>query len=74
VSFSETIPTGGLPIQYYYIYRGTSPTGLAKLTNRSASPFVDTTVAANTTYYYAIEAVDIGGAISPMSATVVTPN
>jgi fibronectin type 3 domain-containing protein len=74
VSFSETIPPAGLPIQYFYIYRGTSPTGLAKLTNRSASPFVDTTVAANTTYYYAIEAVDTGGAISPMSTTVVTPN
>jgi fibronectin type 3 domain-containing protein len=76
VTWSESIPTNGLPIKYYYIFRGTSPTGLANLATRTASPFIDTGVSANTTYYYAIEAVDTGGDVSPLSATaqVTTPN
>jgi fibronectin type 3 domain-containing protein len=76
VTWSESIPTNGLPIQYYNIFRGTSPTGLTKLTSRSTPPFVDTGASPNTTYYYAIEAVDTGGDVSPMSATaqVTTPN
>ena len=35
-----------------------------------ASPYNDTTVVANTTYYYAVEATDTGQDTSPMSAPV----
>jgi len=75
VTWSETIPTNGLPIQTYAIYRGISPNNMPKLTNRSASPFVDVNVVAGTTYYYAIQAVDTGNDDSPLSATatVTTP-
>ena len=69
VSWSETIPPNGLAIPYYYIFRGTSPTALTKLATRSTTQFIDTTTTANTTYYYAIEAADTGGDVSPMSAT-----
>ena len=76
VTWSENIPTNGLPIKYYYIFRGTSPTGLTKLATRTASPFVDTGDSPNTTYYYAIEAIDTSYDVSPMSATAqaTTPN
>jgi fibronectin type 3 domain-containing protein len=76
VTWSENIPTNGLPIKYYYIFRGTSPTGLTKLATRTASPFVDTGDSPNTTYYYAIEAIDTSYGVSPMSATAqaTTPN
>ena len=69
VTWSENILPNGLAIQSYNIFRGTSPTGLTELPNRSASPFIDTSVSPNTTYYYAIEAVDTGQDVSPMSAT-----
>lgn len=75
VTWSETIPPNGLPITTYVIERGTSPGSLAKVANRAASPYVDTTVVAGGTYYYAIEAVDSGNDDSPLSATatVTTP-
>jgi fibronectin type 3 domain-containing protein len=70
VTWSENIPPNGLPIQYYTIFRGTSPTGLAQVATRAASTFIDTGAAPYTTYYYAIEAVDTGQDVSPLSATV----
>jgi fibronectin type 3 domain-containing protein len=76
LTWSETTPPNGLPIQNYNIYRGTSPTGLTKLTARTVLQFIDTGVSANTTYYYAVVAVDTGSDASPMSATAqaATPN
>jgi fibronectin type 3 domain-containing protein len=77
VTWSETIPTGGLPISTYKIFRASSPAGLPNATPvvTKASPYNDTTVVANTTYYYAVEATDTGQDISPMSAPakVTTP-
>jgi fibronectin type 3 domain-containing protein len=75
VTWTENIPTGGLPIKYYYIFRGTSPTGLANVGTRTTPEFIDTTVSPDTTYYYAIEAIDTSLNVSPMSATehVTTP-
>jgi fibronectin type 3 domain-containing protein len=69
VTWSETIPPGGLPIQYYNILRGTSPTGLTQVASRTASPFIDTTASPGVTYYYAMDAVETGHDVSPMSAT-----
>jgi len=76
ITWSETIPPNGLPIMFYNVYRGTSPTGLTKLTARTGLQYIDTAVSADTTYYYAIVAVDSGNDNSPMSATaqVSTPN
>jgi len=75
VTWSEGIPTNGLPVQNYYIYRGASPTGIVQVASRTAPPFIDTGVSGATTYYYAIEAVDTGQDVSPMSAAaqVTTP-
>jgi fibronectin type 3 domain-containing protein len=68
VTWSEVIPPTGLPIKYYYVFRGPSSTDLVQVSTRTASPFVDNTVSPNTTYYYAIEAVDTSQDVSPMSA------
>ncbi len=75
LTWTETLPTNGLPIQNYTIFRGTSPTGLAQVAIRTASPYTDTTVSGSTTYYYAIEASDTGRDVSPISTTasVTTP-
>ncbi len=72
VTWSENIPPNGLPIQNYAIFRGTSPTGMAQVASRGASPFIDTGASPYTTYYYAVEAVDTGQDVSPLSATVQT--
>ena len=75
VTWTENVPPDGLPIQYYNIFRGTAPTGLAQVAARAASPFYDIVVSPGTTYYYEIEAVDTVQDVSPMSPTaqVTTP-
>jgi len=75
LTWSENIPTNGLPIAFYNIFRGTSPTGLTQLTSRNTSPFADTAFSPGVTYYYAVQAVDTGHDVSSMSATaqVATP-
>jgi fibronectin type 3 domain-containing protein len=76
LTWSENIPPAALPIQAYNVFRGTSPAGLTKLNVRVGLEFIDTGVSPSTTYYYAVEAVDTGNDVSPMSATVqvTTPN
>jgi titin len=75
INFTETVPPGGLPVTSFKIYRGTSPTSLALLTTRSASPFYDTAVSPNTIYFYALTATDSGGDVSAESTitSVTTP-
>jgi fibronectin type 3 domain-containing protein len=78
ITWSETIPANGLAIKYYYIYKGTSPTSLTKLTTRGPSPlsYVDTAVSPGNTYYYALYALDTDLDESPVSAPpapVTTP-
>ena len=75
LTWSENIPLNGLPIKYYYVFRGTSPTSLAKVSTRTTAEYVDTTVSAGGTYYYGIEAADTDLDVSPMSGTaeVTTP-
>ena len=80
VTWSETIPTGGLPISSYSVYRAASPNGpwTDKVGGAKATPplqYIDTTVVANTIYYYAVQATDTSQDLSPMSAPgkVTTP-
>ena len=75
VTWSENVPTGGLPIKYYYIFRGTSPTTMTNVATRTTAEYIDTTVTAGTTYYYAVEALDTDLDVSPQSSppASVTP-
>ncbi|MGA2737057.1 MAG: hypothetical protein ABSG65_06350 [Bryobacteraceae bacterium] len=75
VTWSENIPPNGMPIGSYTVFRGTTPTGLTKLSQTTSLKSVDTTVSPNTTYYYAVEATDTGQDVSPQSAPalVTTP-
>lgn len=68
--------TGGMPIAGYYVYRGSSASNLVQVATRGAPSYSDTTVSAKTKYYYAVQAIDTGGDLSAMSATVAvtTPN
>jgi fibronectin type 3 domain-containing protein len=67
---------GGLPIQNYHIYRGTSSSTLSQVAVGLQTSYSDSSVTAGTTYYYAVEATDTGSDVSPMSAIlpVAVPN
>ena len=61
-----------MPLASYSIYRGTSPTNLAPLNSIPASKtgYSDTGLTGDTTYYYAVQAVDTGSNTSPLSTVV----
>jgi fibronectin type 3 domain-containing protein len=63
-------PSGGLPIQNYLLYRGTVSSNLTKLAIVAQASYADTSVNFGQTYYYAVQAADTKGDLSPMSATV----
>lgn len=69
LSWSASV-SGGLPIQYYYVYRGTTSSNLGQLATTAKTSYIDTKVTAGTTYYYAVQAADTGKDLSPMSAIV----
>jgi len=75
VTWTETIVTGGLPIQSYQIYRGSLPGNMSLVATRATATYTDTTVAPLATYCYAIQATDTSNEASPMSANaeVVVP-
>jgi titin len=77
VTWSETVPPGGLAISNYKIYRNTAPpvTIANYVATRTTASYIDTTVSPSTTYYYAVSAVDTGQDASPLSnpAQVTTP-
>jgi fibronectin type 3 domain-containing protein len=77
VTWSETVPPGGLPVGSYKIYRSTTPsvTLADYAATRTTASYIDTTVTGATTYYYAVSAIDTGHDTSPLSAygQVTTP-
>jgi fibronectin type 3 domain-containing protein len=70
VGLTWSASTGGMPIASYHVYRGSSASNLAQISATTATSFTDTTVSPATTYYYAVQATDTGGDLSPMSSTV----
>ena len=67
--------SGGLPVNYYQVFRGTAANSLSPFATVMANSYTDTNAVPGTTYYYAVEAQDSGGDVSPMSSTgtVVAP-
>ena len=62
--------SGGLPINYYHVFRGTTPANLTQVAISPQTSYWDVTVTAGATYYYGVESADSGGDLSPMSALV----
>jgi fibronectin type 3 domain-containing protein len=62
--------SGGLPIQSYLVFRGTTSPALSQVATVAQPAYTDASGSSATTYSYAVQAVDTGGNISPMSATV----
>jgi titin len=62
--------SGGLPVQNYHVYRGTTASNLSQLAIVSQTSYTDSTVTAAAKYYYAVAAADTAADLSPMSAIV----
>jgi chitodextrinase len=67
---SWTPGPSGMPISSYHIYQGSTPTGLEQVAVRTTTSYTAVYLTPSTKYYYAVEEVDTGGNVSPMSATV----
>jgi fibronectin type 3 domain-containing protein len=70
VTLSWTPAPSGMPILSYHIYRGTAPTSLALVAAQTTTSYTNASLTPNKLYYYAVQALDTGGNLSPMSATV----
>lgn len=70
-----TAASGGLPIQKYLVYSGSTPTGLNQIATSWQTSYTDKSPSPGSTYYYAVAAVDTGGDVSAMSPVVeaITP-
>ena len=62
--------SGGLPINYYHVFRGTTPANLTQLVISPQLSYWDVTVTAGATYYYGVESADSAGDLSPMSTLI----
>jgi fibronectin type 3 domain-containing protein len=72
VAVTWTAAQSGMPLASYIVFRGATASSLTSLKTVSSSQLYadDTTVSAGDTYYYAVQAKDTGGNLSPLSATV----
>ncbi len=61
---------GGLPIRNYTLFRGTSPGNLAQIALLTKTSYIDSALAPGTAYFYALQAADTGGDLSPLSSIV----
>lgn len=70
IGLTWSAASGGLPIQNYRVWRGSTPNDLTQVAIVLQTSYTDYTAIAATTYYYALVAADSGGDVSPMSAAV----
>ncbi len=78
IGLTWSASTGGLPIQYYQVFRGSSASNMSQIANIYQTAYTDASGSPSTTYYYAVQATDTAGDVSPMStaasaATLATP-
>lgn len=66
----SAVAGGSLPVVYYQVFRGISPSNLSQVTTVAQTAYTDSCLSPNTAYYYAVAAIDAGGDVSPISAIV----
>jgi fibronectin type 3 domain-containing protein len=69
ISLTWTSGPSGMPVASYRVFQGTSPSSLSQVATVKNPIYGIATLSPGTTYYYAVQEVDTGGNISPMSAT-----
>jgi len=78
IKVTWTAAQSGMPLAYYRVSRGSSPSNLTSLIilSPTTTSFTNYPVTSGATYYYGIQSANTGGNVSPMSAVVkvTTPN
>ena len=76
VTWQEDIVFSSLAIRVFKLYRGSNPSNLDEIAAVKGILYVDRGVSPGATYYYAVQAIDVDGDASSVSATapVTTPN
>jgi fibronectin type 3 domain-containing protein len=74
ISLAWTAATGKVAISTYNIFRGTSPGNLAQVATlySTSTSYINYPLNPGTTYYFAVQAVDTDGNVSPMSAIIAS--
>jgi fibronectin type 3 domain-containing protein len=62
--------SGGLPIAYYHVYGGVTPSGLSQIAVVTGTAYTNASLTAGTTYYYAVLATDSAADSSALSGVV----
>jgi fibronectin type 3 domain-containing protein len=70
ISLTWTAGPSGLAIGSYRVFQGSSASTLSQVATLKTTTYTNSSLTPGTTYYYAVEEVDTGGDVSPMSATV----
>jgi fibronectin type 3 domain-containing protein len=70
LTWTDTVPPGGLPIANYQVYCGLASDSLSKVATTLNDPFTYAGLTAGTKYHCAVVAADTGGDLSAMSAPV----
>jgi fibronectin type 3 domain-containing protein len=58
IALAWSASTGNLPISYYYVLRGASPSSLSQIGTTTKVTYNDNTVTSGVTYYYSIQSGD----------------
>jgi len=61
---------GSLPVQFYQVFRGSSPSTLSQVGSIAQTSYTDSCLNPATTYYYGVVAADAEGDLSAMSSVV----
>jgi hypothetical protein len=70
ISVTWTPSIGGLPIAYYFVFRGSSSTNMSQIATSMNLLYNDRNLPPATTYYYGIQADDTGQDLSAISKAV----
>ena len=70
VVLTWTAAKTGMPVAAYYVFRGSSPANLIQLAGVAGTSYTGRGLTPGTTYFYAVQTIDTGGNLSPLSGTV----
>jgi chitodextrinase len=62
--------SSSLPVKSYKVFRGSAPSDLSQVATTVNTSYTDSSLSPSTTYYYAVQEVNTGSDVSPLSPTV----
>jgi len=70
IALAWSASTGGAPAIGYQVYRGTAANNLSQIASVGVTSFTDYALTPSTVYFYAVQAIDASGDLSPLSPVV----